>query len=137
VTVLIVDDVEATRTGLVHLLELQGFRARGACDGAEALDLLRRDRSISLVILDLAMPEKDGYWFREHQLRDADVADVPVVVFSGMPPDGVPKTLEGVEVLTKPVALDRVIAIVERHCQTLSVRPPDIPLSPQTGAARG
>jgi CheY-like chemotaxis protein len=120
-SVLIVDDAEATRTGLVHLLELQGFRAAGAGDGAEALERLHADRSICLVILDLAMPEKDGYWFRDAQLRDPEVADIPVVVFSGMPPDAMPKGLAGVEVLAKPVALDRVIEIVTRHCGHVDV----------------
>ncbi|MGE3404244.1 MAG: response regulator [Vicinamibacterales bacterium] len=114
--VLIVDDVEATRSGLVHLLELQGFRAVPAGDGAEALDRLRSDRSICLVILDLAMPARDGYWFRDEQVKDPAIAGTPVVVFSGMPLDALPKPLAGVEVLAKPVALDRVIEIVARHC---------------------
>lgn len=124
-SVLIVDDAEATRAGLVHLLELQGFRAAGAADGAEALDRLHADRSICLVILDLAMPQKDGYWFREAQLEDPDVADVPVVVFSGLPADAMPKALAGVEVLAKPVALDRVIELVTRHCGRVGAPVPD------------
>ncbi len=115
-TVLVVDDIPATRFGLIQLLELRGYHARGAADGGEALEVLRADPTICLVILDLAMPAKDGCWFRQHQVEDSALASIPVVVFSGMPTDALPRALAGIEVLAKPVAVDRVIELVTRHC---------------------
>ena len=115
-TVLVVDDVAATRSGIAQLLELRGYATRCAEDGAAALQLLRDDAHVRLVILDLAMPTRDGYWFREQQLQDAALADVPVVVFTGMPADVVVRALAGVDVLSKPLAIDRLLEIVEKHC---------------------
>lgn len=114
--VLVVDDVLATRAGIVQLLELRGYRAVSAPDGASALDLMQRDPSIGLVILDLAMPQTDGYWLRAEQLKDPRLAAIPVIVFTGKTREVAGRALQGVEVLTKPLAVDRLFAAVERYC---------------------
>jgi CheY-like chemotaxis protein len=113
---LVVDDVDATRTGLVELLRLRGYEAHGARNGAEGLQTLREQPAICVVVLDLSMPGTDGYWFREQQLKDPDLAHVPVVVFTGAGRliDG---ALQGCDVLIKPFSLDHLLQAIARSCR--------------------
>lgn len=57
--VLLVDDESQFVEALAERLQLRGFEALVANDGAAALDLLERDL-VRLVVLDLRMPEMDG-----------------------------------------------------------------------------
>lgn len=77
-TVLLIDDQADVREVLRLLLEREGFRAVEAGDGVEALRLLRQNQP-ELIILDLLMPEMDGYEFL------AQVpAGIPLIVMSGV-----------------------------------------------------
>jgi CheY-like chemotaxis protein len=116
-TVLVIDDVEATRAGLAELLRLRGYNAIQAANGAEGLDLLQAHSEIQAIILDLAMPQFDGRWFRERQLQDAARADVPVIVFTGSSVSStVIRELHVTEVMTKPFSVDRLFERLEKYC---------------------
>jgi CheY-like chemotaxis protein len=116
-TVLVVDDVDATRSGLAELLQLRGYRTREASNGADGLAWLRRDPHISVVVLDLAMPDSNGYWFRQEQLTDPAIAHVPVIVFTGhADPDTLTQRLQVSDVLRKPVAVDALFDAIGRCC---------------------
>jgi CheY-like chemotaxis protein len=60
-TVLVVDDDVRNIFALTTLLERHQVRVIAASSGAEALDLLNDLDSLSLVLLDIMMPEMDGY----------------------------------------------------------------------------
>jgi len=116
--VLIVDDVDATRTGLAELLQLLGYETEEAANGVEALRRLRANPRIAVVVLDLVMPGASGYWFREQQLKDPAIANIPVVVFTGSETsDVLPRTLKVAEVLHKPVRADALCEAIARYCQ--------------------
>jgi CheY-like chemotaxis protein len=116
-TVLIVDDADATRSGLVRLFQLRGYDTREAVNGADALQRLRDEPSINVVVLDLMMPGTNGYWFREQQVKDPALADIPVIVFTGIGDAEGLRTRMGVtEVFCKPVSVDAVFEAVSRHC---------------------
>jgi two-component system sensor histidine kinase/response regulator FitF len=115
--VLVVDDVEATRTGLAQLLRLRGCETHEAANGAEALKALRAYPDVSAVVLDLSMPGTDGYWFRQQQLADAALAAIPVIVFTGSA--DVERTREhfsAAQVFLKPLSVDQLIAAVNNAC---------------------
>jgi CheY-like chemotaxis protein len=115
--VLIVDDVDATRTGLAELLQLLGYETAEAKDGDEALRRLRGNPCTAVVVLDLLMPGANGYWFREQQLNDPAIADTPVIVFTGSETsDALTQTLKVTEVLHKPVSAETLCAAVARYC---------------------
>ncbi len=60
-TILVVDDEQLIRSMTRDLLQMAGYEVMVACDGAEALAILReRGHEIDLVILDLLMPGMDG-----------------------------------------------------------------------------
>jgi CheY-like chemotaxis protein len=69
------------------------------------------DDFISLVLLDLWMPVMDGWEFLQRKKSDPNLAEIPVVVISTIPP----VDLDGVEtVLPKPIDLNQLIETV-RH----------------------
>ena len=70
-TILVVDDKESARTLLREFLTAQEFRTLTASNGREAL-LVARQETPDLVILDVMMPEMDGYEFIRHYRRESD-----------------------------------------------------------------
>lgn len=81
--ILVVDDDPSTRLLLRSLLEKRGHRVFEAEDGLQALEVMKRNEAIGLVIADLNMPRMDGLelmW----ELRDAqEVGYVAVIVVTG------------------------------------------------------
>jgi CheY-like chemotaxis protein len=83
IEVLIVDDDRATRD-LLSLQAVEGdlhLRALAACDGEEALELLREHPQVRLILLDLGMPTLDGFGFLS-ALQEARGDAPPVVVIT-------------------------------------------------------
>lgn len=79
--VLLVEDDEPTRSMMRSLLTREGWRITEAENGRAALDQVRKDLP-DLILLDLMMPEMDGFDFL-HAIRDIPGAsDVPVVVLT-------------------------------------------------------
>lgn len=81
--VLVVEDDDGIREALFDVLTEHGVRTLCARDGAEALDVLTRsDDRPDAILLDVMMPRMDGYAFRERQLADLRLRDIPVVVMT-------------------------------------------------------
>lgn len=78
--ILVVEDDLDIRDALREILEDEGYEARSAANGAEALELLNRVPKPGLVLLDLMMPVMDGYQFLEIFRANPKFADIPVVV---------------------------------------------------------
>ena len=115
-SVLVVDDVDATRLGLAELLRLRGYDVQEAANGAEGIAVLKQHPTTAVVVLDLAMPVTNGYWFREQQLADPQLAHIPVVVFTGSANRERLAKLRVEDVLIKPFSVDRVFDAVSRYC---------------------
>jgi adenylate cyclase len=84
--VLVVDDTPFNRRLLVRLLADLGHQTAEASDGREALRMLRDPESgpIDVVLLDIVMPEMDGYETLAAMKADDHLRDVPVIVISGV-----------------------------------------------------
>jgi CheY-like chemotaxis protein len=112
--ILVVDDDTDLRETLGELLSEEGYDTRLFENGRRALEFLRAGERPKLILLDLMMPEMNGWQFREEQLKDADLRDIPVVVmtasrgFEGSP-------ISAQEILYKPVGLGDLIDAVERN----------------------
>ncbi len=82
-TILIVEDDHAIQDALREVLEGEGFQVHAAYDGAEALVILETSPQLpSCILLDLMMPKTDGFQFRNHQLSDSRLKNIPVVAMS-------------------------------------------------------
>jgi adenylate cyclase len=104
-TILIADDNRVNRLLLARGLERQGHTVAFAEHGREALDLLRREQ-FDLLLLDVLMPELDGYGVLAELKADPRLRDIPVIVTSALDElDSVVKCVEmGAEdYLTKPI----------------------------------
>ena len=102
---LIVDDNKVNRILLARGLEGDGHRVETAENGKQALEKLRTD-SFDLVLLDIEMPEMNGYQVLETCLQDPELRDIPIIMTSSLDEiDSVVKCVElGAEdYLNKPV----------------------------------
>ena len=80
--ILIVDDEQVNRELLGYMADSQ-FDVLYATNGREALDVMKRHcKTLSLVLLDLKMPEMDGFEAMEAMRADPDLADIPVLVLT-------------------------------------------------------
>lgn len=78
---LVVDAVEANRKILAYRLSLQGYTVVTAKDGGEALEAIQT-QTCDLVLLDITMPEIDGYSTLQQFKSDEKSRHIPVVVLS-------------------------------------------------------
>ncbi|MCI0554926.1 MAG: adenylate/guanylate cyclase domain-containing response regulator [Anaerolineae bacterium] len=102
---LVVDDNKVNRILLSRGLEQQGHQIDTAENGKQALEKLRAD-SFDLVLLDIEMPEMNGYQVLETCLQDPELRDIPIIMTSSLDEiDSVVKCVElGAEdYLNKPV----------------------------------
>ena len=102
---LVVDDNKVNRLLLTRSLELQGHRVATAENGRVALEMLRRE-SFDLLLLDMEMPEMDGFQVLEQLMNDLQLRDLPVIVTSSL--EGVDSVVRCIELgaadyLSKPV----------------------------------
>ncbi len=81
--ILVVDDNKMNRLKLSRSLEVQGFTVGLAEGGQQALDLLKVE-SFDVVLLDIVMPEMDGYQVLERIKGDPQLRDIPVIVISAL-----------------------------------------------------
>ncbi|MFL7870209.1 MAG: adenylate/guanylate cyclase domain-containing protein [Anaerolineales bacterium] len=102
---LVVDDNKVNRILLTRSLEQQGHTVEMAENGKNGLEVLRT-QAFDLVLLDIEMPEMDGYQVLEACLNDTDLRNIPIIMTSSMDElDSVVKCIElGAEdYLNKPV----------------------------------
>lgn len=114
-TVLIVEDDEVIAETLDYHLSRAGYRTLTAGDGARGLRLYRAQRP-DLVILDLMLPQIDGWRFTE-ELRKED-EDVPIIICSARTSEF--DRVNGLKVgaddyLTKPFSMKELVARVQAH----------------------
>jgi sigma-B regulation protein RsbU (phosphoserine phosphatase) len=81
--VLVVDDVENNRDVLSRRLERQGYVVATAVDGRQALEKLRAE-TFDLVLLDIMMPEMDGYEVLQRLKADEQLRHIPVIMISAL-----------------------------------------------------
>ena len=119
--VLVVDDDPGIRGFLTGALEDEGYDVRTATNGREALAVLERlaEWAPDIILLDLYMPEMDGWSFRASQLAlDGPAARIPVIVLSASRSLGGRSTeLHAAAVMEKPFELgalfDRITSLLD------------------------
>lgn len=115
--ILVVDDTPANLRLLAQMLSEQGYSVRAVTSGARALESLRITPP-NLILLDIRMPEMDGYEVCERIKGDPQTFDIPVIFISALNEieDKVKGfNLGGVDYITKPFQFEEVLARVETH----------------------
>jgi class 3 adenylate cyclase len=104
---LVVDDNKVNRLLLTRSLELQGHSVASAENGRVALDMLRAVAgAFDLLLLDMEMPEMNGFQVLEQLTNDRALRDLPVIVTSSL--EGIANVVRCIELgaedyLSKPV----------------------------------
>jgi DNA-binding response OmpR family regulator len=116
--VLVVDDDRHIVDWLKEALTNSGFVVQGAYNGHEALALARED-SPDLILLDLKMPDMDGYEVIRHLRQEHITRNIPVIVITGTPFDDDYDHIKilgmGVEhMLTKPFSVETLVEEIKR-----------------------
>jgi len=81
--ILVVDDDPVSRAMLTQLLEQDGHRVETAADGRRAIEMLHAD-SFDVVLLDVVMPELDGFEVLSRMKRDEEMKHIPVLMITAL-----------------------------------------------------
>lgn len=115
--VLVVDDTLANLRLLINLLSVHGYNVRPAQSGALALAAVKAAPP-DIVLLDINMPEMNGYEVCEKLKEDEKTRDIPVIFISALS-DTDSKlqafTAGGVDYISKPFQLEEVLARIKTH----------------------
>ena len=122
--VLVVDDNEMNRDLLSRILRRRGHDAALAANGREALEMLAA-QSFDLVLLDILMPELDGYEVLARLKASPTLVGLPVIFISAF--DDLPEKVKAfqagvVDYITKPFQAEEVLARVENQLKILRLR---------------
>jgi CheY-like chemotaxis protein len=117
--ILIVDDDDDLRETLQILLEASGFSVSVAPNGRAALDRIHAGPPPSLILLDLMMPEMNGWQFLEHARDDASLASIPIVIMTAHR-SREPSTVPPEDVLHKPFDAPKLFATIAHHLPSAS-----------------
>lgn len=111
-TILLVDDDPDLREVMRDILEANGYSTTVCPGGAEALAYLRSEgERPRVILLDLMMPGMSGWEFREAQLADPALAEIPVVVVTASRNlQNVP--ISAARILLKPLGVEELLAAV-------------------------
>jgi HAMP domain-containing protein/signal transduction histidine kinase/CheY-like chemotaxis protein len=115
--ILVVDDDVRNLFAITSLLERRGAQVLPAQSATEGFEVLERNPDVALVLMDMMMPEIDGFEATRQLRRDPRYADLPIVALTAkaMPGDR-EKTLEAGcnDFVPKPVEQDRLIAVLRQ-----------------------
>ncbi|MFK5600577.1 response regulator, partial [Methylobacterium sp. HMF5984] len=111
--VLVIDDEANQRELMTRFLERQRFAVRTAGDGRTGLDLARSLKPRA-ILLDVMMPEMDGWSVLAALKADPDTAGIPVVMVSFVADAALSASLGAVEAVPKPVDWARLRTILDQ-----------------------
>src|SRR6478672_1706282 len=115
--ILLIDDMPENLKLLTESLSKVGYRVRSAISGSRGLKTAKSNHP-DLIILDIKMPEMDGYEVCQAFKADPDLCDLPILFVSAL--DETFDKLKafqvgGVDYITKPIQIEEVVARVEAH----------------------
>lgn len=122
--VLVVDDVPHNVQLLARILKAEGHTIRTALSGPEAITLAHNSPP-DIILLDIQMPEMDGYAVCEYLKADEILQHIPIIFISALTDtQGIVKALNtgGVDYVTKPFKIQEVVARVNSQMMLVEQR---------------
>lgn len=115
--ILVIEDDQVLRDALEELFSVEGYEVLTAAEGGDALRKLEQGARPGLILLDLVMPGINGWQFRALQGRYPELAEIPVVVISGLLDlEALGARIGCQEVIKKPFDLEALLAVARRYC---------------------
>ena len=106
-TILLIDDDPQVHDLLGQMLGREGYRVEHATSGPDALTMVQKVRP-SAILLDVMMPQVDGWTVLGALKRDPDLAGIPVIIVSMLDERPLGLSLGAAEFLTKPIDRSRL-----------------------------
>jgi len=120
--VLIIDDDQGARDLIGHMLCHEGYSVVTAAGGAEGLKLAKELRPVSIV-LDVIMPDMDGWSVLQQLKSDPELADIPVVMATVMEEQSKGYVLGATDYLTKPLDRGQLATVLEKYLRDKEAGP--------------
>ena len=114
--VLIIDDDSRNIFALQAVLKAKGFNCLTATGAREGIDLLTKQNEVSIVLLDMMMPDMDGYEALK-EIRDGAHKAIPVIAVTAQAMVGDrEKCLEAGanDYISKPIDVDQLLSVLQR-----------------------
>ena len=117
-SLLIIDDDSTNIFALSAILKAKKFHCLAAASAAEGFDLLKKeDHNIGIVLMDMMMPEMDGYEAMAAMREDREMSAIPVIAVTAQAMDGdKQKCMESGAsgYVSKPIDIDELIRLINR-----------------------
>lgn len=116
-SVLIVDDTEPNVRLLAHVVKKEGYEVMAAFSGSDALSLIEK-RKPDIILLDVMMPEMNGFEVCEYLKDHEEYKDIPVIFLSALSETDSKVqgfNVGGVDYITKPFQREEVLARIDLH----------------------
>jgi CheY-like chemotaxis protein len=113
--VLVVDDDARNIFALTTVLENQEMEILSATNGRQAIDLIKSHRDLAIVLMDIMMPEMDGYETMREIRRDPDLRSLPILALTAKAMKGDrEKCLEAgaSDYIAKPVNTEQLLSLL-------------------------
>jgi CheY-like chemotaxis protein len=117
--ILVIDDDADLRQTLQLLLADQGYLVTAVPNGQAGLVQLREGPRPNLILLDLMMPQMNGWQFLEQARADSMLGSVPVVIMTARPAVD-PQPPANMEVLRKPFDFAKLLSTIDRCARPAS-----------------
>jgi two-component system, cell cycle response regulator len=115
--ILLIDDLPENLKLLTELLSQLGYTVRSAISGSRGIKTAK-SKPPDIILLDIKMPEMDGYQVCQAFKADPELCDIPILFISAL--DETFDKLKafqvgGVDYITKPIQIEEVVARIEAH----------------------
>ena len=120
--VLIVDDIQADRAHLERIVSEAGHQTLLAENGAMAVERATRDQP-DLILMDLGMPEMDGWTAAEKIKSDSETRSIPLIAITAhtLPRDRFRALQAGCDgFVTKPIHVESFLEVIARAFEKLN-----------------
>lgn len=114
-TILVIDDDPAAQDLMQRFLGREGYCIISAMGGQEGITLARQ-RTPDVILLDIQMPQTDGWEVLSLLKSDPELAKIPVIIVTIEDDQALGSALGAVDYLIKPVDYDRLLSLLQPYC---------------------
>lgn len=116
--VLIIDDDNRNIFALTAVLKARGYKCLSAAGGEEGIELLKNDKEVAVVLMDMMMPGMDGYQAIAEMSNLPDLKNIPVIAVTAQAMLGdKERCLQAgaVGYVSKPINVDELTGLLTRY----------------------
>ena len=116
--ILVIDDDKKNIFALRAVLRSRGFESFGAQSAQEGIDHLHQHKNIGMVLMDIMMPDMDGFQAIHEIKKLKDFSSIPIITVTAqaMPGDRDKCIAAGADdYLSKPVNIEHLMKIIQRY----------------------